>query len=148
VTKAETQAQDAAQEQGVEETWREVGQQFEALGESLSRAFRAAWESQETQERVRSMQEGLQKMVDSIESAIRDASESQQGQKLRREAEKTAESLRIAGEQTWEQARPQLLSALKKANAELQSFVESMEKQEASGSHSADGKTSAEDQED
>jgi hypothetical protein len=137
VDKEQPQERDAAQEETAEETWREVGRQFEALGESLSRAFRAAWESPETQEQARSMQEGLEKMVDKVEGAVREASETEQGKRLRTEAEKTAETLRAAGEQTWQEARPQLLSALRKANDELQAFIERMEQRPASKSDSA-----------
>lgn len=137
MAKEEPEGRDAAQEQTADEAWREVGRQFETLGESLSRAFRAAWESQETQEQVQSMQEGLEKMVDKIEVAVKEASESERGRKLRAEAGKTADSLRAAGEQTWQEARPQLLSALSKANAELQSFIERMEEKPASEDDSA-----------
>lgn len=129
----QTQEQNAAQEQSTEEAWREVGQQFEALGESLSRAFRAAWDSDETQRHVRSMQDGLEKMIEKVDHAVKDAGESQQGRRLRTEAEKTAETLRAAGEQTWQEARPQLLSVLKKVNAELQRLTESLEQEPPSG---------------
>lgn len=125
---------DAAKEQTTEDAWREVGRQFETLGESLSRAFRVAWEREETQQHVQSMQDGLEKMVERIDQAVREARESQQGKKLRAEAEKTAESLRKAGEQTWQEARPQLLTALKKANTELQRFIEDLENRPASDS--------------
>ncbi len=128
----ETPERDAVQEQTTEEAWREVGRQFETLGESLSRAFRAAWESEETQQHVRSMQDGLEKMVDKVERAVKEASASKQGERLRTEAEKTAKTLRAAGEQTWQEARPQLLSVLTKANADLQRFIESLEEEPAS----------------
>jgi len=132
----EAQEQDAAQEQSTEEAWREVGRQFEALGESLSRAVRAAWEREETQQHVRSMQDGLEKMAHTIEHAVKEAGDSEQGKKLRTEAGKTAETLRAAGEQTWQEARPQLLAALKRMNAELQRFTESLEQKPPSDSES------------
>lgn len=151
----EAQQQHAAQEQSSEEAWREVGRQFEALGESLSRAVRAAWEREETQQHVRSMQDGLEKMAHSIERAVKEAGQSEQAKKLRTEAEKTAETLRAAGEQTWQEAQPQLLAALKRMNAELQTFTESLEKKPSSGSESgrqtsdqAETSTSPEGQED
>mgnify|MGYP006309359165 CR=1 FL=1 len=124
----------AAEEQTTADSWGEVGRQFETLGESLSRAFRAAWEREETQQHMQSMQDGLERMMKRIDQAVKEARESQQGQKLRAEAEQTAESLRKAGEQTWQEARPQLLAALKKANTELQRFIENIEQRSAADS--------------
>lgn len=128
----QTQERSAAQEQPPEEAWREVGRQFEALGDSLSEAFRTAWESEQTQQHVRSMRDGLERMVDRVDRAVKEASESEQGKRLRTEAEKTAESLRRAGRRTWEDVRPELLSALKRANAELQDFIDNLEQRPAS----------------
>lgn len=142
MAKEDLHEQDTVEEKPTEEAWREVGRQFEALGESLSRALQAAWESEETQEHVdrlhvQSMQDGLEKMVDRVNQTVREASESQQGRKLRTEAERTAESLRKAGEQTWREAQPQLLSALKKVNAELQRVIDNLEKESASDSEAS-----------
>jgi hypothetical protein len=130
----EARKQGAAKEQSTEEAWREVGQQFEALGESLSRAVRAAWEREETQQHVRSLEDGVKRMVNKVERTVKEAGESKQGKKLHTEAEKTAETLRTAGEQTWREARPQLLAALKRINAELQRFTESLEQKPVSES--------------
>jgi len=126
--------EEASYQEPPEEAWREVGREFEALGESLSRAVRAAWESEETQQHVRSMQDGLEKMVGEVDRAVREARESPEGRKLQAEAERTADSLRQAGEQTWQEARPQLVSALRKVNAELQRLVNSLEQRSASAS--------------
>lgn len=139
MTENEAHRHDAAAEQSTTEAWREVGRQFEVLGESLSKAFRAAWQSEETKQHVRSMQDGLEKLVDKVDQAVKEARESQRGEKLRIEAERTAESLRQAGEQTWQEARPQLLSALKRANAELQGVIVDLEKRSASDSESSAG---------
>jgi len=69
------------------------------------------------------MQDGLEAMVDKVDRAIKEASASPKAQKLRGEAEKAAESLREAGEQTWQEVQPQLLSALNQINAELQKMI-------------------------
>ena len=45
-------------EQTTGEAWREVGRQFQALGESLATAFRTAWESEENREHVQDMKTG------------------------------------------------------------------------------------------
>ena len=70
-------------EQKTEESWREVGDQFRALGESLSRAFRTAWESEENRQHLQGMKSGLKAMVDQVDQAIKDASGSPEGQKVR-----------------------------------------------------------------
>jgi hypothetical protein len=111
------------EKQTTDEAWREVGKQFQALGESLAEAVRTAWESEEPRRHVQNMQDGLEAMVDKVDRAIKEASASPKAQKLRGEAEKAAESLREAGEQTWQEVQPQLLSALNQINAELQKMI-------------------------
>jgi hypothetical protein len=114
-------------EQPTQESWREVGDQFKALGESLSRAFRTAWESEENRQHLESMKSGLKAMVDQVGQALEDASASVEGQKVRREAEKAAESARAAGEKALEEARPHVLSAVRQINAEMEKWVRRME---------------------
>jgi hypothetical protein len=114
-------------EQTTEEAWREVGGQFQALGESLARAFRTAWESEENRRHLQNMRAGLEAMVDEVGQAIKDASASPEGQKVRQEAQKAAASARLAGERAFQEARPHLLSALRQINAELQKMIGCME---------------------
>ena len=114
-------------EQTTQESWREVGDQFKALGESLSRAFRTAWESEENREHMENMKSGLKSMVDQVGQALEDASASVEGQKVRQEVEKAAESARVAGEKALEEARPHVLSAVRQINAELEKMVRRME---------------------
>jgi hypothetical protein len=111
------------EKQPTEEAWREVGRQFQTLGESLAEAFRTAWESEETRKHVENMQGGLEVMVSKVDAALKEASSTPAAEKLRAEAEKTAESLREAGEKTWQEARPHLLSALTQINEELQKLI-------------------------
>jgi len=118
------------EKQTTEEAWREVGLQFQALGESLAEAFRTAWESEETREHVQNMRGGLEAMVDKVDRALKEAAASPQGEKLRQEAEKAAETLRAAGEQTWQEAQPHLLSALNQINAELQKMIDRLKGEE------------------
>jgi hypothetical protein len=114
-------------EQTTEEAWREVGGQFQALGESLAKAFRTAWESEENRQHLQNMCAGLEAMVDEIGQAIKDASASPEGQKVRQEAQGAATSARAAGERAFQEARPHLLSALRQINAELQKMIGRME---------------------
>src|SRR5512138_601470 len=95
-----------------ETSWQEVGRQFQALGESLAQAMRAAWQNEETQRRVQEMRTGLEAMARDVGKAVEDTANTEQGQKIRQEAQHTAESLRTATEQTIQEVRPQLINAL------------------------------------
>lgn len=119
------------EEQTTKDSWREVGEQFQALGHSLARAFRAAWEREETREHVQSMKAGLESMVDQVNRAIEETSASPEGQRVRQEMEKAAESARLAGEKTLQDARPHLLSVLSQVNAELEKVIRRMEEGQA-----------------
>jgi hypothetical protein len=110
-----------------ETSWQEVGKQFQALGESLAQAMRAAWENEETQRRVAEMRTGLEAMARDVSKAVEDTANTPQGQKIRQEAEHTAESLRVATTQTVQEVRPQLINALQQLNTELQKLVDRME---------------------
>ena len=123
--------QSTGQEESPEEAWREVGRQIEALGDSLARAFKAAWQSEQTQRHVRSVQKGLDKVADDIDQAVKKAGESQQARRLRTEAERTAGSLRQAGERTWEDMRPQVLSGLRSVDASLRKLIQDLEAESA-----------------
>jgi hypothetical protein len=79
-------------------------------------------------------------MVSRVNQAVEDARHSPQGERLRAEAEKTAESLRAAGEQTWQEAQPHLLAALSKINTELKQVIDRMERRQTpSDSSDAEG---------
>jgi uncharacterized membrane protein YccC len=107
--------------------WQEVGRQFQELGQSLAQAMRTAWENEETQRRVQAMRMGLQSMAQEIGKAVEDTAHSPEGQKVRQDAERAAETLRGAAEQTVQEVRPQLINALEQLNVELQKLVSRME---------------------
>jgi hypothetical protein len=132
VAEEQLQEDEVTQEQNAEEAWREVGREFEALGESLSQAFRSAWKSEQTQQHVRSMQRGVEQMLDKVDRTVKEAGESPQAEKIRAEAEKTATTLQKAGEHTWQEAHPRLLAALQRLNAELERIIETLEERSAS----------------
>jgi uncharacterized coiled-coil protein SlyX len=127
---SEQRSETMTEKQSTDEAWREVGRQFQTLGESLAEAFRTAWESEETRKHVENMQGGLKAMVDKVDAALKEASTTPAAEKLRAEAEKTAESLREAGEKTWQEARPHLMSALEQMNAELQKLIGRLKQKE------------------
>lgn len=118
------------EKQTTEEAWREVGRQFQTLGESLAEAFRTAWESEETRKHVENMQTGLEAMVARVDQTLKEISASPKAEKLRGEAEKAAEALRTAGEQTWQETQPHLLSALNQINSELQKLISRLKREE------------------
>jgi len=113
------------------DAWRDVGKQFEALGQSLATAFRAVRESEETRKHTQAMQSGLETMVKEVSQAIQETAASPDGQKARAEARKAAESLRAAGAHTWQEARPHLASTLRQLSADLQKMIVQLEQEES-----------------
>ena len=114
-------------QQSTADAWQEVGRQFQILGETLAAAFRTSWHDPEHRKRMQAVQGNLEAMVKEVDVAIQNAAQSPQAQQARTEAKRAAESLRTAGEQTVQEIRPQLLSALKQVNDELQKMVGRME---------------------
>lgn len=104
--------------------WQEVGRQFQALGESLADTMRTAWENEENRKRLDEMHNGLTAMVDQVGQAIKDTASSPQAQQVKDEAQKAAGSFSNAFEQTAQEVRPQLLSALRQVNSELQKLID------------------------
>ena len=111
----------------VEGTWQEVGRQFQELGESLAQAMRTAWENEETQRRVNEMRTGLESMAREVGKAVEDTANTPQGQKIREDAVRAADSVRTATEQTVQEVRPQLITALQQLNTELQRLITRIE---------------------
>lgn len=109
---------------GQEGSWQEVGRQFQTLGESLAATMRSAWEKEENRKRLEDMQNGLVSMVDEVSQAIKDTASSPQAQQMKDEAQKAAGSFSNAFEQTAQEVRPQLLSALRQVNTELQKLID------------------------
>lgn len=111
------------------EAWKDVGNQFQSLGESIARALRTAWDGVENKQEVQEMRRGLESMVNDIGKAIQETSSSPQGQQVRTEARKAAESLRSAGEQTYREAQPHLVSALRQIDESLRRAINNIENQ-------------------
>jgi len=123
------------------DNWQEVGQQFQALGESLAQAVRSAWEHEETQRRVQEMRAGLEAMANEVGQAINETANSPQGRKVRQEAERTASSVRSATEQTVQEVRPQLINALEQLNSELQRLVDRLNQKAGPSAQSSASQT-------
>jgi len=105
-------------------SWQEVGRQFQTLGESLSAAMRSAWENEENRKRLDEMHNGLTAMVDQVGQAIKDTASSPQAQQAKVEAEKAVNTFSGAVEQGAQEVRPQLISALRQVNVELQKLID------------------------
>jgi hypothetical protein len=118
-------------------TWSEIGDQFQALGETIADTLKAAWERDETREHVASLQAGLEGLVSHVERAINEFGESEEAQRLQAEAKKAAGSARAAGEKAWEDARPHVLSALQQVNDELRKVTSRIEGSGATAASSA-----------
>ncbi len=117
------------EQQTTGEAWREVGRQFQTLGESLAEALRVAWEDEENRQQLQDLQAGLEKMARDIGQAVKETSESTEGQKVREEAKKAAKSAREAGKNAWQDARPHVVSALRQVDAELQRIITGLERE-------------------
>ncbi len=116
-------------EQTSDDTWREIGRQFQALGENLATAFRAAWEDEDNRRRLREVQAGLEAITKQVGQAIEEAAMSPKGQRVRQEVEKAADSAHAAGKQAWQDARPHVVAALRQVIAELEKMASRMEEQ-------------------
>jgi hypothetical protein len=112
-----------------QEGWQEVGRQFQALGESLAAAMRTAWEKEENRKRLEEMHNGLESMVSEVGQAIKDTAASPQAQQAKAEAHKAVGAVQDAFEQTAQEVRPQLVSALRQVNVELQKFIDRLKEE-------------------
>ena len=123
------------------DAWQEVGQQFQKVGESLAKAFRTAWEDPKTQEHVHEMKTGVEAMLQEVSQAMRDAERAAtpEAQQARAEAERVFRRARAAGEQTFAEARPHLLTALRELDAALQKWLSHLESEERAGDDARPG---------
>ncbi len=115
------------EKKSTEEAWRQVGRQLETLGESLASTFRTAWQKSEGSQEVQNMQTGLEAMVDKVGQAIKEVGATAEEKGVRQRMEETAEALHTAGSQTFEEARPHIVSALNQVNAELQKLIRNLQ---------------------
>jgi hypothetical protein len=109
------------------EAWQEVGRQFKLLGESISLAFQAAWQDEENRRRMEGMRSGLESMVSEVGNTIKEAANSPQSQRVREHGRQAAAEFRAASEQTVQDIRPHLVTALRQLNQELQKLTDRME---------------------
>ncbi len=109
------------------EAWREVGKQFEVLGQTLAEAVRTSWYSEDNRKRLQEMQGGLESMAKQVTTAIKETAANPNAEQAKTQARRTAETMRSAGEQTVQEIRPHLIKALHQLNEELGKLVQKME---------------------
>ena len=115
------------------EAWREVGKQFETLGKSLAAATRAAWQDETNRRHLQEMQDELEKMADEVGRAIKSAAAAVDDEKVKASAKQAAHSVRAAGEQTAQEARPYLVNALRQTRDGIQKIIAKLEEEETKG---------------
>jgi ElaB/YqjD/DUF883 family membrane-anchored ribosome-binding protein len=109
------------------EAWREIGQQFQALGESLAAALRAGWQSERTRRQLQELQSGLEAMADEVSGAVKEAASSARAHRVRGQVERATHTARSAGDQALQEVRPQLLNALRQVNTEVKKMIDRLD---------------------
>ena len=109
------------------DSWAEAGRQFQALGEKLAAAFRSTWNDPDTQQHVGEMRQGLETMMHDVHKAIHETNDPANKAAVRQDVRRTAESVRAAGVQTWQEVGPQVVAALHQLNKELQQLLTRVE---------------------
>jgi DNA anti-recombination protein RmuC len=107
--------------------WEEVGRQFEALGKSISDAFGAAWQDPNNRTELEKIKASIKQMADDVEKTVSQAASSEHGQRIKADAEKAAQSLAESARETYDEVKPQVANALKKAGEELNKLVNKIE---------------------
>lgn len=113
----------------VGEAWREMARQFQQLGESLSAAFRAAWNDEQVRRQAEHAKDGLEALATEVGKAVTEMTRSAD---VRQATGRAVDAARAAGEETVHEIRPHLMDALRQLNRELQKFIDSMEAGEES----------------
>jgi hypothetical protein len=97
-------------------SWQEVAAEFEALGRTLGDVVRDAWQRQNNDAALGRLRDSLHSMVEDLNHAVDGTPEARQA---RDQFAHLTESIRVAAERAGDELRPELLSVLRQANAEL-----------------------------
>lgn len=100
-------------------SWQDVAAEFEALGKTLSDVLRDAWQRPDDAGLAR-LRESLQSMIQDLNRAVEGTPEAQQA---RDQFAHLTESIRSAAVQASDELRPELLTMLRQANAQLRRFT-------------------------
>lgn len=118
--------QEPRKDSDINEAWQEVGKQFQKLGESLTAAFQTTVNDDSTRQSMKDLQDGLESAVQGIRGTVQKGVSELEGRNFGEQARQAADSLKNAGEQTVEEVRPHLLSALEQLNHELERWIQNM----------------------
>ena len=97
-------------------SWRDVAAELNTLGDTLGQVLRTAWQRSEGDTLLSSLRESLNAIVDDVNRTDADSPESQ---RARNELSHLIESLRTAATQATDDVRPELVTLLREANAQL-----------------------------
>lgn len=118
---------DSRKDSDINDAWQEVGKQFQKLGESLAAAFQTTVNDDSTRASMRDLQDGLESAVQGIRTTVQKGVSELDARDFGGQARQAADSLKNAGEQTVEEVRPHLLSALEQLNRELDRLIQGMQ---------------------
>jgi ABC-type transporter Mla subunit MlaD len=97
-------------------SWQDVASELGALGDTLGNLVRAAWQQSDGDALLSGLRESLSSVADDVNRAAEGSPETQ---RARDELTRLIESIRAAAAQAGEEIRPELLTLLREANAQL-----------------------------
>jgi len=109
------------------ETWREVGDSFKSLGESLVATLRQTWENEEVRQHLR---KGVDVFAEAVSQAVNEKVESEHTKQVREELGKAARTAQAAGAQAFRDNKPQLMASMRQLSAELQKLLARAEQEQ------------------
>ncbi len=101
-------------------SWQDVIAEFEALGKTFGDVLRSAWQRQEDEAGLGRLRESLGLLIQDVNRAIDGTPEAQHA---RDQLVQMIDSIRSAAERASDEVRPELVSMLRQANAELRRFT-------------------------
>ena len=135
MTEEQKQEQPEEAKRTQEDAWRDVGKQFEALGESIAAAFRAAWEDETNRRYLEQAQSGLETAADEMARAVKSAAAMVDKEKMQADATKAAQSVRKASKQTLDEMQPYVALALRQTRDALQRAIDYLSEDAAAPEH-------------
>jgi hypothetical protein len=97
-------------------SWQDVADELAALGRTLGDVLRRAWQQSDDDQTLARLREVLQAMADDLNRAVDGTPEATYA---RDQLTQLTDRLRAAAERAGDELRPELLSLLRQANAEL-----------------------------
>jgi|SRR5438132_12766099 len=97
-------------------SWQDVIAEFESLGKTFGDVLRSAWKRPEDEAGLGRLRESLGLLIEDVNRAIDGTPEAQQA---REQLVQVIDSMRAAAERASDEVRPELVSMLRQANAEL-----------------------------